>query len=160
MKMNRVSIDVFAETNPAFCALILFKFCQGYYNETKEGVPFPLVLLPLPIILSNDLSKSFEHTIATTGFFRWIEKNPEILIDLSKRINDSSEFIKPAIEFGLYKKIIQVDNSGFLTPIKSSINNRKKPELDYLFKYAERLGNWIGQVNSTKTIYNHLGIHI
>lgn len=160
MKINRISIDVFAETNPAFCSLIIFSFCKGYYNKTKEGVPFPLVILLLPIILSNDLSKSFEGTNVKTGFFRWIENNPVILLEFSDRVNESTEFLKPAIEYGLYKKIYQINELGYLTPIQNSIKNNKKFEFDYLFKYAERLGSWIGQVNSTKTIYNHLGIQI
>jgi len=105
MKNNRISIDVFAETNPAFCSLIIFSFCKGYYNETKEGVPFPLVLLLLPIILSNDMSKSFEGTNIKTGFFKWIENNPVILLDFSKKVNGSIEFLKPAIEYGFFKKI-------------------------------------------------------
>ncbi len=158
--MNKVSIDIFAETNPAFCALVLFKYCEGYYKETNEGIPFPLLLLSLPIILSDDLSKTFEGTNVRTGFFLWIERNPEILLDLTSRIEDSFEFIKPAIEFGLYKNIFQVDNYGFLNPVKKNIRMSKKSQLDYLYKNAERMGSWIGQVNSTKTIYNHLGIQI
>ena len=158
--MNRTSIDIFAETNPAFCSLIIFNFCKGYFNETKFGVPFPLTILPLPLILSNDLSKSFDGTNVKTGFFRWIENNPEILLDLNIRINESSEFLKPAIKFGVFKRIFEIDNSGLLLPVEKSIKNRKKIELDNLFKYADRLGNWIGQVNSTKTIYNHLGLQL
>lgn len=158
--MNRVSIDIFAETNPGFCALVLFKYCEGYYKATNKGMPFPLILLPLPIILSNDLSETFENTQARTGFFRWIENNPEILLNLTSRIEDSFEFIKPAIEFGFYRNIFQIDNFGCLNIILENINKNKKSELDYLYNYAERMGGWIGQVDSTKIIYNHLGIHV
>jgi hypothetical protein len=157
---NRTSIDIFAEANPAFCSLILLNFCKGYFHETKIGVPFPLLLLPLPIILSNDLSKSFNGTNVRTGFFRWIKNNPEILLDLTIRINESNEFLKPAIEFGVFKRIFQIDNLGFLIPIENSVKNLYKSELENLFKYSDRLGKWIGQVNSTKTIYNHLGIQL
>ena len=158
--MNRTSIDIFAATNPAFCSLIIFNFCKGYFNETKIGVPFPLLILPLPIILSNDLAKSFDGTNVKTGFFRWVENNPEILLDLTIRINESNEFLKPAIEFGVFKRIFQIDSSGFLIPVENSVKKRNKPKLEKLFKYADRLGNWIGQVNSTKTIYNHLGLQL
>lgn len=160
MKMNKTSIDIFAETNPAFCSLIIFNFCKGYFKETKFGVPFPLLILPLPIILSNDLAKSFDGTNVKTGFFRWTENNPEILLDLTTRINESNEFLKPAIEFGVFKKIFKIDSSGLLIPAENGVNNRKKTELDKLFKTADRLGNWIGQVNSAKTIYNHLGLQL
>ncbi len=158
--MNRTSIDIFAETNPAFCSLVIFHFCKGYFDETKSGVPFPLLILPLPVVLSNDLSRSFNGTNVKTGFFKWIENNPEILLDLTSRINESSEFLRPAIEFGVFRELYEVDSSGFLIPVQNSIKKSKKPELDSLFKSAERMGKWIGQVNSTKTIYNHLGLQL
>ena len=158
--MNKISIDIFAETNPAFGSLILFHFCKGYYQETKVGVPFPLLLLPLPILLSNDLARIFNSTNIKTGFFQWIGNNPEVLLDLTQKVNGANEFLKPAIKFGIFKKIFQVNNSGFLVPVDKSIKKSSKSELDNLFKYAERLGSWIGQVNSTKTIFNHLGLKL
>lgn len=158
--MNKTSIDIFAETNPAFCSLIIFHFCNGYFIETKSGVPFPLLILPLPVVLSDDLSRSFNGTNVKTGFFKWIENNPEILLDLTTRINESSEFLKPAIEFGFFKKLFEIDSSGFLIPVENSIKKSKKAELDNLFKSAERMGKWVGQVDSTKTIYNHLGLQL
>ena len=158
--MNKISIDAFSETNPAFCSLIIFNFCRGFTSETKEGVPFPIVFLVLPVVLSNDLSKSFEGTNVKTGFFKWINSNPEILLGLTTRINESTEFFKPAIKYGLHKKILHINDSGYLVPIIENIKTSKKTQLDYLFKYAERLGNWMGQINSTKTIYNYLGIQV
>lgn len=157
---NNISVDIFAETNPALCSLIIFNFCKGYFIENNSGVPFPLLILPLPIILSKDLAKSFEGTNVRTGFFKWVENNPEILLELPLRINNSNEFLKPAIKFGVYKNIITIDNSGLIIPVENSVKNRKKAELDSLFKSAEKFGKWVGQVNSTKTIYNHLGLQL
>lgn len=160
MTINRPSIDIFAETNPAFCSLIIHHFCRGYYFETKCGVPFPLLILPLPIILSKELEKSFLGTNAKTGFFKWIENNPEIILELTERINGSREFLKPAIEFGIFKKIFQINDSGLLVVIEANLNKNKNVELETLFKHSEKFGKWIGQVNSTKTIFNHLGIQL
>lgn len=160
MEMNNTSIDIFAETNPAFCSLILFNFCRGYFEETRCGVPFPLLILPLPLVLSSDLAKSFDRTNIKTGFFRWIESNPEILLDLTTRINESNEFLKPSIEFGVFKGIFKIDSTGLLIPAENGVNNRKKADLDKFFKTADRLGSWIGHVDSVKTIYNHLGLQL
>jgi len=158
--MNRTSIDIFAETNPAFCSLIIFNFCKGYLKEAKCGVSFPLLILPLAIILSNDLAKSFDGTNVRTGFFRWVENNPEIIIDLTIRINEYNELLKPAIEFGVFKRIFQINSSGGLIPVDNSVKKCNKTELENLFKRSYRFGNWIGQVSSTKTIYNHLGLQL
>jgi hypothetical protein len=106
------------------------------------------------------MSKSFNGTNIKTGFFKWIENNPVILLDFSKKVNGSIEFLKPAIEYGFFKKIYQISEIGYLIPLQNSVKNTKNFQFDHLFKYAERLGGWMGQVNSTKTIYNHLGIQI
>ncbi|MCG8807334.1 hypothetical protein G1K57_04150 [Tenacibaculum finnmarkense] len=157
--MNKKSIDIFAETNPALCSLILFYFCNGYEKTNTSGAPFPLVIIVLPIILSNDLSSSFNSTNIKTGFFRWVERTPSIVLNISDRINDSNEFIKPAIEYGLFKKIFNVNEFGNLKLIDKSVK-KKKYDFEHLFKHAERLGSWMGEINSVKTIYNHLGIQI
>ncbi|WP_298511029.1 three component ABC system middle component [uncultured Kordia sp.] len=158
--MNKISIDVFAETNPAFCSLIIFNFCKGYHSEAKLGVPFPLLILPLPLVLSYEIEKTFRGTNIKTGFFRWIENNPEIQLNLTSRINESNEFLKPAIEFAIFKKTLHLDSSGLLIPIEKNVGKNKSLELESLFKSADRLGKWLGQVNSIKTIYNHLGLQL
>ena len=157
--MNNKSIDIFAETNPALCSIILFHFCNGYEKTNKLGTPFPLIIIALPIVLSNDLSLSFDSTNIRTGFFTWVERTPSITLNISDRINDSNEFIKPAIEYGLFKNIFKLNEFGNLRPIEKSIKN-KKYDFEYLFKNAEKLGGWMGEINSVKTIYNHLGIQI
>ena len=160
MTLNKISTDIFAETNPAFCSLVMLKYCEGYFKETNEGVPFPLMLLPLPIILSEDLTKTFEGTNRRTGFFRWVENNPELLLNLSERIEDSFEFIKPAVEFGFYKRILNLGNRGSVIPLSENINKNKKSNLDKFYKHSGLMGHWFGQIKSVKTIYNCLGIQI
>lgn len=155
-----ISIDIFAETNPAFCSIILLKFSSGYYSVTSEGVPFPLLIIPLPILLSGDLYKSFEGTNQKTGFYRWLENNNEIVLNLSERIEDSFEYFKPAIEFGFSKNIFSLNENGKINPIVQNIKNKYPSELADQIRYAERMGNWFGQINSVKTIYNCLGLEI
>lgn len=154
------SIDIFAETNPAFCSLILFNFSVGYYHSALDGVPFPLLLIPLPIILSGDLSSSFDHTNQKTGFFRWLENNTDILVNLSNRIEDSFEFLKPTIEYSFGKKIFSLTQDGNFVPNLETVKKKYDEAIKLQMKHAERLGNWFGKVNSTKTIYNCLGLSI
>ena len=80
------SLDIFADTNPAYCSRILMEFCWGYEEEAGSGVPFPLIILPLPIVLSGDHEAMFDGTNKATGLFTWIDRNPELLLDLSERV--------------------------------------------------------------------------
>jgi len=154
------SIDIFAETNPALCSLILFKFSVGYHNFSLEGVPFPLLLLPLPIILSGDLAYSFDHTNQNTGFLRWIEKNNDVLVNLSIRIEDSFVFFRPAIEYSFSKNIFSISENGNIIPNIETVKKKLDDSIKQQMINAERLGNWLGKVGSPRTIFNCLGLSL
>ncbi|PUZ25498.1 hypothetical protein DCC81_14535 [Chitinophaga parva] len=155
------SIDVFSETNPAFCSLVLLSFCEGYELAAETTVPFPLLILPIPIILSGDLLKTFDGTNVKTGFFSWIKNNPVILIKMTERIEDSQDFIKPAIEFAVSKSVIGFTPYGEVKTHRENVLNYSNANgASQYFKLANRLGHWLGEIKSVKTIYNHLGIHV
>ncbi|WEA01773.1 three component ABC system middle component [Mucilaginibacter sp. SJ] len=158
--MNK-SIDVFAATNPAFLSLVLLGYLEGYTEEAGSGLPFSLLVLPIPIILSGDLESTFDGTNIKTGFYSWIKQNPQILIGLNTRINDSIEYIQPAMAYGIAKKIIGFDSYSNLVAHSDNIGNiYGSSSIARHFKNAKRLGSWIGQIKSTKTIFNHLGLEI
>ena len=158
--MNNISSDIFAETNPAFCSLVIFSFCLGFKQETGNGVPFPLSLLPLPLVLSTDIAHTFKNTNVNTGFFRWTEKNPQIRLNLISGIENSHFYFKPAIQFGLFKQILEIDSRGWINPLKENATLPKNTTLKTFNTNAIRLGQWVGQVNSVATVYNHLGIQV
>jgi len=158
--MNK-SVDVFAATNPAFLCLVLFSFTEGYNEEANEGLPFALAVLPIPVIVSGDLDNTFNGTNIRTGFYAWVKQNPVVVVNLNERINDSLEYIQSAISFGVAKKIIRFDEKGKLWAITQNTGNLQgSPTLGRFFKNSKRMGNWIGQIKSTKTIFNHLGLEV
>jgi len=158
--MNK-NIDIYAETNPAFCSLVLLSFINAYYTETGRSISFPLLLLPIPIVLSGDLNKSFDKTTKRTSFFTWIERNPNIRFNLAERIQNSADYIKPAIEYGFYKGIFKLSDKGGVIPEINAVKKyQTNPVTKVTFKKAEKLGYWLSQVNSERTIFNHLEIQL
>ncbi|MCI5144706.1 MAG: hypothetical protein D3923_04085 [Candidatus Electrothrix sp. AR3] len=157
-------IDLFADTNPAFCSLVMFQFCQGYNQESKENIDFPLILLPVPIILSGNLEKTFKHTQINTGFFTWIDRNPELLIGLPSRIEGALELTRQGLEYGVTYCIFEITSKGEICPrekgLRKKIGVSGNSKVISVCKNALRLGQWFGQVRSTATIYNHLGLAI
>lgn len=158
--MNK-SIDVFAATNPAFLSLVLLGYIEGYVEEAGNGLPFSLAILPIPIVLSGDLDSTFDGTNIRTGFYSWVKQNPQISLNLNARINDSIDYIRPAISYGVARKIIVFDGSGKLLGLSKNTGNfYGSASLGKYFKNSKRLGNWIGQIKSTKTVFNYLGLEI
>ncbi|CAG35341.1 three component ABC system middle component [Desulfotalea psychrophila] len=151
-----INIDILAETNPAFSSLVILSFIKGYCEEADESAPYPILLLPLPIILSGDLNHTFNNTSKRTGFYRWLSNNPTVKFNLTKRIEGSLEFITPAIEYGFFKGIFILSDTGNILPNLENIGNYSKENgIAIYFKNAERLGGWLGAIKSERTIYNH-----
>lgn len=156
--------DVFVETNPAYCALVLHSFIQGFQRESSGGLEFPLAYLALPITMSSNYDSAFINTRVDTGFFTWVDRNPGIIVELSEVVSSTKEITKNAIKFGAAKRIIGVNSNGqLITDSDNLLAPKKAPKSSDLAKVTTksyRFGQWLGQVDSTKTIYNHLGLKI
>lgn len=155
------SYDIFAETNPAFCAVTLFKFCDGYEKESGNAVDYPLIFLALPIILSSELNNNFQNTQVNTGLYRWVERTPELLIGLSELVQETVDYTKSAIQFGVAKKVLGVNGQGQFFAITEGISIKPSeltPYTKMAFNNSFRFGQWLGQVDSTVTIFNFLGL--
>lgn len=159
-----VAHDIFSETNPAFCACVLVYFTAAFVTVNKCGPELPVAYLSLPIALSGDLGVSFERTNRNTGLLEWLERNPNIQIELAERLNWSMDIVTDAIRFGCFSKVLAVTQGGRL-----SLGNRKikKNAVKMLsegpaqsFKHAERLGYWFAAAGSTKTVFDMMGLTV
>jgi hypothetical protein len=153
------SLDIFSSTNPAFCSLVLLSFCEGYAEEAGNEVPYVFLMFPLPLILSGDLLESFKNTSIKTGFYTWVKSNPQLLVNLNERIESSNDFTRPAIAFAFSKNVLKLNPNGTITPLKENVSKySQNKNVEIYFKNAKRLGGWLGQIKSPKTIFNHLGL--
>lgn len=156
------SLDVYAITNPAFGSLVLRSFATGFCGRQPQGVEFPLLFLPLPIILSKSISSAFDGTNVRTGLLPWLARHPEVLVGFGDRVCNSREFSREAVAFGLRYQALQVTDGGLTIP--SSVGLRREPaypasdERGRALALADRLGAWMSEVNSTKIVYHSFGI--
>jgi Family of unknown function (DUF6521) len=159
-----VAHDIFAETNPAFCACALVAFTASYVSLSPEGPEIPAVYLSLPIALSGDMNKAFEGTNKNTGLFEWLERNPQVQIDLSNRLNSSMSIVTEAIRFGCFTNVIQMNanarlNIGDKVILKSALT-KLTSDTAKAIKHAERLGYWFAMAGSTRSVFNMMGITV
>ncbi|WP_417795769.1 three component ABC system middle component [Terasakiella pusilla] len=157
------SLDAFISTNPAYCSFAIFHFCQGYMNEAKASMPYPLMVLPVPIILSGEFENRFRNQRIATGLYAWLERNPDVLIELAERIEGTIPLTKSAITFGLSSNIIEISENGL---VKANSNSLKKTvpannqKLKIIKKNAELLGSWCGQAKSAAMVFNQMGVKL
>jgi len=158
----KVAHDVFAETNPAYCAHVIASFVRAYQSISEQGADLVLCYLSLPISLSGELTSTFEQTNRNTGLLEWIRRNPAIQIGLAERVDDTLNVVTEAIQFGCFSQILTMDGAGRVSP--GTKRFRRPPhhseEISSVLKHSERLGYWMAMAGSTRTTLDMMGITV
>lgn len=159
-----VAHDLFAETNPAFCAYAVYRFSSAYASVHRRRTDLPLAYLALPLALSADLAGTFEKTNRNTGLREWFERNPEVQVGIHERVNACLSIITEAIRFGCFAGILEMDEDARIAPVASAVRKSAVNVLDEdsraSLKRAERLGVWFATAGSTKVVFDVVGMSI
>lgn len=157
-----LSTDIYSISNPALGSLILWSFLQGYEVSKKDGCSFPLIFLPIPLVLSQSIRDEFKGTNAETGLYTWITRKQSILINLHARIQKSSTLTRNAVIFGCTNEILTIREDGTFLSRNNGLNKSRikesSHEIKEMINLSKRLGVWLSQINSTSSILNSLGI--
>lgn len=161
--MNFHSTDVFANANPALGSLVLWSFCHRYVAKADRGAEHPLIYLPLPLVLSHTFRSTFEGTNTRTGLYAWIERNPELHVDLASSVEGTRQISRGALLFGIRYGLLELREDARIYPNAayrpSKGRMRTMPEeVRGVLTLAERLGAWVGETASARTVFYTLGI--
>ena len=159
-----VTHDVYAETNPAFCASALVEFAKTYSSVRPEGPEVPTAYLALPVALSGELSVAFNGTNKNTGLLEWLERSPQVQVGLAERLNASLEIVTEAIRLGCFARVLVMSEGGHLRlgdkKLKPSAISALGEEPARAIKRAGRLGYWFATAGSTRTIFDMMGLTV
>jgi hypothetical protein len=157
------SLDTFANTNPAFCALILRAFVDGHIQIDDSGLPLPFVVLPLPVVLSADIANTFAGTNSSTGLLTWIGRHPSITIELRRRIEASARFSREALLFGITRRVLGVNDRGRVVLDDEGLTRKVRFPADEdrgrAVSNARQFGRWLAGVRSIETVFACLGLN-
>ncbi|CAN7800351.1 DUF6521 family protein [Paraburkholderia hospita] len=157
-----VSLDAFAETNAAFCSLILAVCVSSYTQTAMRPMPVTLVPLVLPIVLSGDLEASFSHLTEDSTLARWISKTPQVQFGLAIRIQSGQEVTREALQFALHARVLEIDDRAQMHHIHAADATKQLTKLGFgrLATNAQRIGAWLGALASDAVVYNLLGLEV
>lgn len=159
-----VAHDVFAETNPAYCASALAAFTAAYVSLNEAGLELPACYLALPVALSGDLAVTFNGTNRNTGLLEWLTRSPQAQVGLAARVNASMSIVTDAIRFGCFTDVLVLGEDGRIRlgtqEVKKSALNKLHDEPAQAIKHAERLGYWFAMAGSTRTTFNMMGLAV
>ena len=91
----------------------------------------------------------------------WIQRNPEVLIDFSRRAKSLISVTNEAIEFLLNSRIIAVEAAELELLVLLKTSKQKvisDEEVLNCFAKAEALGKWFARAGAAENIYTSWGV--
>lgn len=159
-----IAHDIFAETNPAYCASLLATFVRAYRTRSGSEPDITLCYAALPLALSGDLAPTFGRTNRKTGLLEWLHRSPVIQIRLAARVNGSLDIVTEAIRFGCFSNLLAINTEGRVAPGASPVPKHLKAQLTQethdIFDNIDRLGHWFALAGSTRTVFNMMGLEL
>lgn len=148
--------------NPAFCSITLAAAIWGYTSVKKEGLPFPLAFMFLPIVLHKSTRESLPPSIRTS-LAAWLQENPNARILFYERLMSLKPYTKEALHFGILKERIVHRNGGLLeTTLSNSditrIIQRLADEVRECVLRSRFVGKWLASAGTTHTVMTFWGV--
>jgi hypothetical protein len=158
-----VSYDLYAETNPAFVAFLLYRFVKSYSDNPSKAPHLSLAYIAVPLAMSERLEVSFASTNATTGFLAWLNRFPESRVGLQRDVSQSRDVTAAGLRAALHSQLLTISHDGNL-----SLGAAKKPPENAKSKLSggprkavariERLGGWMSKVGGPALIFSALEV--
>ncbi|WP_409319693.1 three component ABC system middle component [Pseudomonas putida] len=159
-----IAHDIYAETNPGYCAALLATFVESYRSRNDVSPDISLCYAALPLALSGDLSSSFDRTDRRTGLLEWLRRSPAIQIRLADRVNGSLDIVTEAIRFACFSRLLTLNTEGRLvaggSPLPKQFAKQFSEETQTIFKNIDRLGCWLALAGSTRTAFDMMGLEL
>lgn len=158
-------LDVYAHTNPAFWALALGKFVDGYSATDKphklQACSYPLLFLPMPLTFSCEPRRRFEGTNKKTGFMSWLQRNPGLRATAAAEMTAAKPYSRRAITFALAYDLISSEDGWNYMPGSGSCWKKlpwspTSDERGAILRACGRLGQWCS-VLDVATVFIALG---
>lgn len=148
--------------NPAFCCTILEAAIGGYSSARKEGVPFPLLFMVLPIILHKPTREALPPN-TRTSMAAWLQENSAARILFYERLVSLKPHTKEAIQFGILFHWIVPREGGLIETMlsESDINraiSRLADESRECVMRARFLGKWFAAAGAPHTVLAFWGV--
>ena len=148
--------------NPAFCCTILTAAIYGYTSAKKEGVPFPLTFMVLPIVLHKPTRDSLPPNIRTS-MAAWLQENSSARVLFFERLVSLKPHTTEGIQFGSLLDWIVPGSDGLLetTLRESDINRAISQLIDEARECVMRarfLGKWFSAAGDTATVMAFWGV--
>ena len=147
--------------NPAFLAALTWAVARGYRQVAREGLPYPLVFVALPIILHKVTREALP---ATTGasLVTWISGHPNVKVRFAERAISLMPLIKECILFGTQGQLIEMSAFRMTAARKprsmAGFLEEASDEVRDCMNKAEFVGRWFASHGDPTTVMALWGV--
>jgi hypothetical protein len=155
------SIEQARLLNPAFLAALIWSCVKGYNSMSRQGMPYPLLFVAIPIILHKSTRENLPNKISKS-LATWIGEHPNVHIHFVERAISLVPLVKEGIIFGVSGQLLQISSSQILlgeAPI--SINRFLRDSSDEVrdcMKKANFVGKWFASSGEYTTVMAFWGV--
>jgi hypothetical protein len=146
-------------SNPALTSILLWQFLSAYQKVNTEGAPLSLAYIVLPIVMSRHIVDTFRGTNVRTGFLTWLIRNPQLTLQLPRRVETTRDLTAEALRFGIAYRLFSVSREGTLRANPSAISSRIPrqhgvDERAQMLRIADHLGQWTSTLPEATVFYS------
>ena len=152
--MRSYDNEVYYVQNPGLGAVIIWRFTIGYWDNSKNPVPFPLLFLVLPVIFREDFVDLIVKTRKSSGLIKFSQKiydkkKIDELYELNNSMIKLRELTLDSIRIGTSYKLFSVEKEkAYLYPnISINIDKQWSYETNRLLTASERFGIWSSELS-------------
>lgn len=147
--------------NPAFLAALVWAVARGYRQVAREGLPYPLVFVALPIVLHKATREALPET-TRTSLVTWISDNPNVKVCFTERATSLMPLIKECILFGTQGRLITISSFRIISAKKprsmTGFLDEVSEEVRDCMNKAELIGRWFASHGDPTTVMALWGV--
>jgi hypothetical protein len=141
--------------NPAFGAVVIASFVQGFYeaDSSKQGAPLPYLFLVLPMILHEDIYRLLSGTRPSLRhmaekFISTEYAGTDLLLSLNGSALRLRRLTAKSLGILFSTQLAKMDSAtGRVLPLKTRQFNRR-PDIPEEAVESRKLGNWFAQLSA------------
>jgi len=148
--------------NPAFGAILLRAFIDGFCESDPKQVPLHYLFLPIPLVSLEEFADALVSTNKSSGFRKVVSKvDSDLLYAIHYRVMDFRTLSLDAIKLGVSSKIILLDleTGNSLRPSKSLPSQILPISQKGILDASRKLGSWFSEM-STHEICTTLRVNL
>jgi Family of unknown function (DUF6521) len=148
--------------NPAFSSSAIAAAISGYNSVKKEGTPFPLVFMFLPITLHRATRESLPPSVRTSLVI-WLQENSITRVLFYERLVSLKPHTREALHFGLLSDWFFLADGGLVQTTKTEKEINKivqmlDDEARECILRARFVGKWFASAGTPQTVMALWGI--